>query len=133
MSIQDDVLKLFREEIPGYLDENWKEVPLELDSDLFDAPGDDLHSALDRYEKEFKVDLSCVNWKPYYPWHNLPLFTRWFKANREEVEATRIPLTVRMFAESAEAGKWLYDLITSLPIKKGAGGTLFVSADRYQT
>lgn len=38
MSIQDDVLKLFREEIPGYLDENWKEVPLELDSDLFDAP-----------------------------------------------------------------------------------------------
>lgn len=38
MSIQDDVLTLFREEIPGYLDENWKEVPLELDSDLFDAP-----------------------------------------------------------------------------------------------
>lgn len=104
MSIQDDVLRLFREEIPGYLDENWKEVPLELDSDLFGAPGDDLYWALDRYEKEFKVDLSCVNWKPYYPWHNLPLFTRWFKANREEVEATRIPLTVRMFAESAEAG-----------------------------
>lgn len=38
MSIQDDVLRLFREEIPGYLDENWKEVPLELDSDLFGAP-----------------------------------------------------------------------------------------------
>ncbi|HBM9256879.1 TPA: DUF1493 family protein [Citrobacter freundii] len=110
MSIQDDVLRLFREEIPGYLDENWKEVPLELDSDLFDAPGDDLYWALDRYEKEFKVDLSCVNWKPYYPWHNLPLFTRWFKANREEVEATRIPLTVRMFAESAEAGKWLFEV-----------------------
>ncbi|MDW3538088.1 DUF1493 family protein, partial [Escherichia coli] len=25
-----------------------------------------------------------------------------------EVETTRLPLTVRMFAESAEAGKWLY-------------------------
>ncbi|MCU6196221.1 DUF1493 family protein [Citrobacter cronae] len=112
MSIQDDVLKLFREEIPGYLDENWKEVPLELDSELFDVPGDDLHSALTRYAKEFKVDLSCVNWKPYYPWHNLPLFTRWFKANREEIEATRIPLTVRMFAESAEAGKWLFEIWT---------------------
>lgn len=110
MSIQDDVLKLFREEIPGYLDENWKEVPLELDSELFDVPGDDLHSALTRYEKEFKVDLSCVNWKPYYPWHNLPLFTRWFKAKREEVEATRLPLTVRMFAESAEARKWLFEI-----------------------
>ena len=46
MSIQDDVLKLFREEIPGYLDENWKEVPLELDSDLFDAPGDDRKRAV---------------------------------------------------------------------------------------
>ncbi|QMB07288.1 DUF1493 family protein [Citrobacter freundii] len=113
MSIQDDVLKLFREEIPGFLDENWKEVPLELDSELFDAPGDDLHSALERYEKEFKVDLSCVNWKPYYPWHNLPLFTRWFKAKREEVEATRLPLTVRMFAESAEAGKWLFEIWTN--------------------
>ncbi|MFS6814020.1 DUF1493 family protein [Citrobacter meridianamericanus] len=110
MSIQDDVLKLFREEIPGYLDENWKEVPLELDSELFDVPGDDLHSALTRYEKEFKVDLSCVNWKPYYPWHNLPLFTRWFKAKWEEVEGTRLPLTVRMFAESAEAGKWLFEI-----------------------
>ncbi|MDG5475264.1 DUF1493 family protein [Citrobacter freundii] len=110
MSIQDDVLKLFREEIPGYLDENWKEVPLELDSELFDVPGDDLHSALTRYEKEFKVDLSCVNWKPFYPWHNLPLFTRWFKAKWEEVEGTRLPLTVRMFAESAEAGKWLFEI-----------------------
>ena len=110
MSIQDDVLTLFREEIPGYLDENWKEVPLELDSELFDVPDDDLHSALTRYEKEFKVDLSCVNWKPYYPWHNLPLFTRWFKAKWEEVEGTRLPLTVRMFAESAEAGKWLFEI-----------------------
>ena len=33
---------------------------------------------------------------------------RWFKLKREEVETTRLPLTVRMFAESAEAGKWLY-------------------------
>ncbi|HDC4470543.1 TPA: DUF1493 family protein, partial [Enterobacter kobei] len=26
-----------------------------------------------------------------------------------DVERTRKPLTVKMFAESAEAGKWLYD------------------------
>ncbi|EIY0357361.1 DUF1493 family protein, partial [Escherichia coli] len=37
-----------------------------------------------------------------------PLLQRWFKLKREEVETTRLPLTVRMFAESAEAGKWLY-------------------------
>ncbi|MDM2733364.1 DUF1493 family protein [Citrobacter sp. Cy070] len=110
MSIQDDVLTLFREEIPGYLDENWKEVPLELDSDLFDATGDDLYDALRKYRKMFNIDLSEVNWACYYPWENTPLLTRWFKANREEVEATRIPLTVRMFAESAEAGKWLFEV-----------------------
>ncbi|HHG7337129.1 DUF1493 family protein, partial [Klebsiella pneumoniae] len=28
---------------------------------------------------------------------------------REDVEKTRKPLTIKMFAESAKAGKWLYD------------------------
>ncbi|EAV4423979.1 DUF1493 family protein, partial [Salmonella enterica] len=28
---------------------------------------------------------------------------------REDVERTRTPLTIRMFSESAKAGKWLYD------------------------
>lgn len=50
-TIQQEVLALFREEIPGYLDSNWKEIPLELDSDLFETPGDDLHEALDKFEK----------------------------------------------------------------------------------
>ncbi|WP_234036312.1 DUF1493 family protein, partial [Salmonella enterica] len=54
-TIQQEVLALFREEIPGYLDSNWKEIPLELDSDLFEAPGDDLHEALDKFEKKFNV------------------------------------------------------------------------------
>ncbi|EAM3813650.1 DUF1493 family protein, partial [Salmonella enterica] len=26
-----------------------------------------------------------------------------------DVERTRTPLTIRMFSESAKAGKWLYD------------------------
>ncbi|MFH3733530.1 DUF1493 family protein, partial [Acinetobacter baumannii] len=34
---------------------------------------------------------------------------RWFKEKREDVEKTRKPLTIKMFAESAKAGKWLYD------------------------
>ncbi|MDK6877053.1 DUF1493 family protein, partial [Escherichia coli] len=42
------------------------------------------------------------------PWESAPLLQRWFKLKREEVETTRLPLIVRMFAESAEAGKWLY-------------------------
>lgn len=106
VSIQDDVLKIFREEIPGYLDENWKEVPLELDTDLFDEPRDDLSDAIEEFRKVFNVDL----WTRYFPWENTPLLARWFKVKREEVEATRLPLTVRMFAKSAEEGKWLFEI-----------------------
>ena len=108
-SIQNQVLDLFKEEISTSLDKNWKEIPLELDYDLFDAPGDDLHEALDKFEKEFNVDLSKVRWSSYLPWENTPILTRWFKVKRVDVERTRKPLTVKMFAESAEAGKWLYD------------------------
>ncbi|WP_310607318.1 DUF1493 family protein [Buttiauxella brennerae] len=109
MTIQDEVLAMFREEIPGYLDKHWKEIPLEFDSDLFDSPGDDFEDAINKYQEIFKVDLSTVEWSCYFPWENTPLFTRWFKAKRSDLEKTRKPLTVRMFAESAVAGRWLYD------------------------
>lgn len=108
-AIQYEVLKLFRKEIPGYEDKNGNEIPLEFDSDLFNEPRDDLSDAIEKYQKAFSVDLSSVDWSCYFPWENTPLLTRWFKAKREEVERTRRPLTVRMFAESAKAGKWLYD------------------------
>ncbi|AWX83836.1 MULTISPECIES: DUF1493 family protein [Klebsiella] len=108
-SIQDQVLDLFKDEISTRLDKNWKEIPLELDYDLFDAPGDDLHDALNKFEQKFNVDLSSVKWSCYFPWENTPMLTRWFKVKREDVEKTRKPLTIKMFAESAKAGKWLYD------------------------
>ncbi|MEX0562501.1 DUF1493 family protein [Raoultella terrigena] len=107
--ISEEVLALFRKEISGYLDGGWNEIPLELDDDLFDAPGDDLHDALDKFEDRFNVDLSAVKWSSYFPWENTPRLTRWFKAKREDIERTRKPLTIRMFAESAKAGKWLFD------------------------
>lgn len=107
--IQDKVLKLFREEIPGYLDQHWKEIPLEFDSDLFDSPRDDLSDAIRKYQETFNIDLSNVDWSCYFPWENTPLLRRWFKVKREDVEKNRKPLTVKMFAESAKAGKWLYD------------------------
>ncbi len=88
-SIQDQVLDLFKDEISTRLDKNWKEIPLELDYDLFDAPGDDLHDALNKFEQKFNVDLSSVKWSCYFPWENTPMLTRWFKVKREDVEKTR--------------------------------------------
>ena len=92
-TITDEVLALFRDEIPGYQDDHGKEIPLELDSDLFDYPRDDLEDAIRKYKERIGINLDNLDW---------------FKLKREEVETTRLPLTVRMFAESAEAGKWLY-------------------------
>ncbi len=47
--IQEEVLTLFREEIPGCLDSNWKEITLAFHSDLFEVPGDELHESLDKF------------------------------------------------------------------------------------
>jgi len=60
-SIQDQVLDLFKEEISTNLDKNLKEIPLELDYDLFDAPGDDLHEALDKFEKNLMLIFPVLN------------------------------------------------------------------------
>lgn len=108
-SIQDEALDFFKDQISTSLDKNWKEIPLQFDYDLFDTPGDDLHEALNQFEKKFNVDLTSVKWSCYFPWENTSLLTRWFKVKRKDIERTRKPLTVKMFAESAEAGKWLYD------------------------
>ncbi|MEB6380394.1 DUF1493 family protein [Leclercia adecarboxylata] len=110
MTIANEVLELFNKEISKELDNNGKEVMLVLDSDLFDVPGDDLHYVLIKYEQIFNVDLSNVKWRYYFPWQNIPRLKRWFgNVKQKDVEATRLSLTVRMFAESAEAGKWLFD------------------------
>ena len=66
-SIQNQVLDLFKEEISTSLDKNWKEIPLELDYDLFDVPDDDLHEDLNKFENKFNVDLSSVKWSCYFP------------------------------------------------------------------
>lgn len=60
-NIQDQVLDLFKEEISTCLDKNRKEIPLELDYDLFDAPGDDLHEALDKFEKNLMLIFPMLN------------------------------------------------------------------------
>jgi hypothetical protein len=108
-TIQENVLALFRKEIPGYEDKYGNEIPLQFHSDLFDEPRDDLSDAIEEYQKEFNIDLSNVDWSHYFPWEYTPLLTRWFKVKREDIEKNRKPLTVDMFAESAKAGKWLYD------------------------
>lgn len=55
-TITDEVLALFRDEIPCYQDDHGKEIPLELDSDLFDYPRDDLEDAIRKYKERFGIN-----------------------------------------------------------------------------
>lgn len=108
--IEDQVLQFFRQKLSLPMSVDWNEIPLELDTPLQDyAEGDELIYAIDKYDEKFGVDMSVMKLSCYYPWENLPMFTRWFKANKDEIEKSRKLLTVKMFAESAKAKLWLYD------------------------
>ncbi|VTN11579.1 Protein of uncharacterised function (DUF1493) [Raoultella terrigena] len=68
---------------------------------------DDLICCIDKYDEVFHVDVSVMNYEKYYPWFHTWFFRKWF--TDKPVKQISKPLTVRMFAESAKAGKWLYD------------------------
>lgn len=108
--IEDQTLDFFSDELSVLVSDDWKEIPLEFDTLLQDyAESDEFPYAVEKYDNKFGVDISKIDWSFYFPWENTPLLTRWFKARREDVQKTRKPLTLRMFADSAKAGKWLYD------------------------
>ncbi|AVJ17382.1 DUF1493 family protein [Serratia sp. JUb9] len=110
MVTEQEVLDFFRDELSVPLTWTMKMVPLELDTMLQDyAVGDEFFYAIEDYAEKFDVDVSSIDMRYYYPWENLSRWERWTKYQKADVEKTRKPLTVRMFAESAKAGRWLYD------------------------
>ena len=86
----------------------FKPIPVELDTPLQDyAEWDELPYAIDDFGKKFNIDVSNIDFDFYYPWEREWFFRKWF--TKEPIKQTVKPLTIRMFAESAKAGKWLYD------------------------
>ena len=73
----------------------------------FYAEDDDLVVCMDKFSIKFDVDISLMNYNAYYPWFRTWFFRKWF--TNKPVEQISTPLTVRMFAESARAGRWLYE------------------------
>ncbi|HGM6897099.1 DUF1493 family protein [Serratia marcescens] len=109
MVTDEEVLAFFRDELSTPTSWAGKVERLELDTPLQDyAEGDELPYAINDYDKKFGVDVSIIDMSIYYPWENLSFRERWFKYKKADVNKTRKPLTVRMFAESAKAGRWLY-------------------------
>jgi len=110
MVTDDEVLKFFRDELSLMMTWRFKPIPVEFDTVLQDySSTDELPDAIEKYGKQYNIDLTNFNMKSYYPYETIPLFQRWFCTDKWKTQETRLPLTVRMFAESAKAGRWLYD------------------------
>ena len=71
---------------------------------------EDVYDLVDTYTEVFKVDCSSLNWRRYFPILILPFVPNRIlpvrlRSDRNQPEA----FTIRMLAESAKAGRWLYD------------------------
>ncbi|MBF7978199.1 MULTISPECIES: DUF1493 family protein [Rahnella] len=109
MVTDESVLLFFREELSTLATWSFKKIPLELDTILQEYALDttEFIEAIEKYDEVFGVDVSAINWDCYYPWEMEWFFRSWF--TKKPLVQTKKPLTVKMFAESARAGKWLYD------------------------
>lgn len=108
MVTEQEVLAFFQNELPVLGTFTGKLIPLQLDDILQEyAEDDDLVLCMDKFSIKFDVDLSLMNYNVYYPWFRTWFFRKWF--TNKPVEQISLPLTVRMFAESARAGRWLYE------------------------
>lgn len=108
---EKDVLIFFRDELSTPVNWKFQRSPLEMDTLLQEyAELDELPWAINDYRDRFGVDISNMDMRYYFPWEYMPFFKRLFSRRgfRDAIIATRKPLTVRMFAESAKAGRWLY-------------------------
>lgn len=112
MVTDEEVLAFFRNELSTPINWKLKTVSLELDTHLQDyATPDELPYAIEDFGKKFGVDVSRIDMSRYCPIIKIPLLKR-LREGREVKEKTisgRPPFTVRMFAESARAGRWLYE------------------------
>lgn len=108
MVTDEEVLNFFRTELPVVKSLLMKPVTLSLDSFLQEyAEIDDLAPTIDKYSVEFNTDISSLHIDQYLPWIIPWFFRSWF--TKRPVKQLKRPLTVRMFAESARAGRWLYE------------------------
>lgn len=109
MMITDtQVLTFFRDAISLRVTWLFKPIPVELDTPLQSyAEWDELPCAIEDFRLKFAVDTSVIDFDHYYPWDNQTLFKKLSTLSTQKPKNK--PLTIRMFAESARAGVWLFD------------------------
>jgi len=111
MVTDQEVLDFFRKELSTPISWKLKLIPLELDTHLQDyCTPDELPYAIEDFGDKFGVDVSVIDMDYYCSLIKISFFKRLIKgrAIKEHIISHRPPFTVRMFAESAKAGRWLY-------------------------
>ncbi|WP_267369188.1 MULTISPECIES: DUF1493 family protein [unclassified Pantoea] len=68
--------------------------------ELFEA--DDITDMAESFFRDFNIHPAGFTPAAYFPWKIRPFFTR------APVEQDKSPLTIRMFMDSAAAGRWLF-------------------------
>jgi len=63
---------------------------------------DDIADMAEKFFHDFNVEPSGFSTAAYFPWKTPSLFSR------APVKQDKKPLTIRMFIESARAGRWLF-------------------------
>ncbi|KFD18312.1 hypothetical protein GTPT_2502 [Tatumella ptyseos ATCC 33301] len=66
---------------------------------------------IEDFGQKFDIDVSKINMNRYCPIIKIPLLKRLTEGREimKKIISERPPFTLRMFAESARAGRWLYD------------------------
>ena len=108
MVTEDEVLHFFREELSVLATWYLKMIPLESNTILQAYCEEfELFETIEKFADIYHVDISTMNWDNYYPWRVEWFFRKWF--THKPIKQNKKPLTVKMFADSVNTGKWLYD------------------------
>lgn len=102
-TIDDKVRAFILDELPRVTTLFLKPVPVEDDAALQELhEADDVAEMAEKYFRHFQVRADDFSVDDYYPWRTKSVFSC------KTVTQKKSPLTIRMFIESARAGRWLY-------------------------
>lgn len=111
-NIESQVVSYFEKELPIVTTFFLKKIPVTLDSILQDdlvVPVDEAYEIAYKFFDHFQIKHDQFDINNYYPW-NAANFLRKALTQQPIKQKNGIkPLTIKMFAESAKAGRWLYN------------------------
>jgi len=102
--IDDKVRDFILHELPLVTTFFLKRVNVDDDAvlqELFEV--EDVAEMAEAFFRHFHIPAGDFSVDNYYPWQGQPAFSR------KRITQNKSPLTIRMFIESARAGRWLYE------------------------